>query len=88
MAGGEGGYQPVKLDPAIERHQLNQSTMYQRFRLTAGNSRFVIFWGIVFPVGIYALAKATDGTYDWRSKTRADSLLSRPPAPVEEEAES
>ncbi|CAD6885831.1 unnamed protein product [Tilletia controversa] len=84
MAGG-GDYHPVKLDPAIERHQANQTTMYTRFRLTGGNSRFIVLWGIAVPFGIYALAKATDGAYDWRSKTRADSLSANPPAPAPEE---
>ncbi|KAE8225006.1 hypothetical protein CF319_g2184 [Tilletia indica] len=79
MAGG-GDYHPVKLDPAIERHQANQSTMYTRFRLTASNSRWLAIWGIAVPVGFYALAKATDGAYDWRAKTRADSLLANAPA--------
>ncbi|KAK0525202.1 hypothetical protein OC834_002068 [Tilletia horrida] len=60
--------------------------MYQRFRLTAGNARFVVVWGLAIPFGIYALAKATDGTYDWRAKSRADSLLTRAPAPAAEES--
>ncbi|KAK0543252.1 hypothetical protein OC846_006217 [Tilletia horrida] len=85
MAGGD--YHPYKVDPAIERHQVNQTTMYTRFRFTPANGRFVLLWGLAIPFGIYSLAKATDGQYNWVSKTRSESLLTNPPAPVQAASE-
>ncbi|KDN47564.1 hypothetical protein K437DRAFT_255841 [Tilletiaria anomala UBC 951] len=77
-----GDHHSFKVDPAIERWQAMHSSMHERFRFTPSKTRVFLFWGIAIPALTYGIAKFSDNRWDWRAKTREDSLLTAPPKSV------
>ncbi|WVF66705.1 hypothetical protein IAT40_001447 [Kwoniella sp. CBS 6097] len=88
MAGGHGGFEPVKLDPAIERWSQMRENVFQHFKFTKKTTRQVFTWGLVVPATIALIAVTFDNKYDWAGKQKGSSLLrgtpAKPAPPAEE----
>ncbi|KAK8861329.1 hypothetical protein IAR55_002148 [Kwoniella newhampshirensis] len=80
MAGGHGGFEPVKLDPAIERWSQMRENVYQHFKFTRRATRQVITLGFLVPAFIAGIAVSFDNKYDWAGKQKGSSLLRGTPA--------
>lgn len=50
----------IKLDPAIERWASLRENTHLYFAWNKRNTRRSLFWGVVIPIGLTALAYATD----------------------------
>ncbi|WVR04076.1 hypothetical protein IAU60_001075 [Kwoniella sp. DSM 27419] len=88
MVGGHGGFEPVKMDPAIERWSQMRENVYQHFKFTRRATRQVFTWGLLVPATIALIAVSFDNTHDWAGKQRGSSLLKgapAKPAPVADE---
>ncbi|GHJ90077.1 hypothetical protein NliqN6_6479 [Naganishia liquefaciens] len=85
MAGGHGGFQPVKIDPAIERWNAMRENVYKTFRFTSKTSRQVVVFGAVVPALIGAACYFNDANQDWAGKRRGESLMVSSPAQTKQE---
>ncbi|GFZ42869.1 hypothetical protein JCM24511_00587 [Saitozyma sp. JCM 24511] len=84
MAGG-GHFQPVRLDPALERWNFMRENVYQNFKFTKRATRSVLLFTLVFPAVIAGIAIRYDNKYDWAGKLKGESLLRNAPAAKAEE---
>ncbi|SCZ98374.1 BZ3500_MvSof-1268-A1-R1_Chr7-1g09115 [Microbotryum saponariae] len=64
MAGGGHGYQPVKIDPAVESWAYMRENVWRHFRFTNRTTRLSLIWGVLVPVAVYAVALRTDLKWD------------------------
>ncbi|POY74002.1 hypothetical protein BMF94_2813 [Rhodotorula taiwanensis] len=60
MAGGHGGYQPVKLDPGVEAWSYARENVWRFFRFTQRTSRQSLVWGALLPIGVFAICQQQD----------------------------
>ncbi|BGP54661.1 hypothetical protein JCM8202_001042 [Rhodotorula sphaerocarpa] len=74
MAGGHGGYQPVKLDPGVEAWSYTRENVWRFFRFTQRTSRQSLMWGALVPIGVFAFCQQQDLKWDWTSAQRDDPL--------------
>ncbi|AFR99005.2 hypothetical protein J008_06999 [Cryptococcus neoformans] len=80
MAGGHGHFEPVKLDPAIERWSQMRENVYQHFRFTPQKTRQVFTYALLLPALVAGISWAYDKKYDWAGKQKGSSLLANTPA--------
>ncbi|OCF30829.1 hypothetical protein I316_07552 [Kwoniella heveanensis BCC8398] len=77
MAGGHGGFEPVK-----------RENVYQHFKFTRKTTRQVFTWGFIVPAAIALISVTFDNKYDWAGKQKGSSLLrgtpAKPAPPAEE----
>ncbi|GAA6019149.1 hypothetical protein JCM10207_006559 [Rhodosporidiobolus poonsookiae] len=72
--GGHGGYQPVKLDPGMESWNYMRENVWRFFRFTRTTARQSLLWGVLVPVGVFALAQQQDLKWDIAGAKRDDAI--------------
>ncbi|GAA6004624.1 hypothetical protein JCM11491_002171 [Sporobolomyces phaffii] len=82
MAGGHGGYQPVKLDPGVESWNYMRENVWRHFRFTKTTARLSLIWGVLVPVGVFALAQRQDLKWDIVGARRDDPIARFGPSSV------
>ncbi|GAA5966212.1 hypothetical protein JCM8115_006410 [Rhodotorula mucilaginosa] len=74
MAGGHGGYQPVKLDPGVEAWSYTRENVWRFFRFTQRTSRQSLLWGALVPLGVFAICQQQDLKWEITAAQRDDPL--------------
>ncbi|KAK4056621.1 hypothetical protein OIO90_002469 [Microbotryomycetes sp. JL221] len=74
MAGGHGGYQPVKLDPAVESWNYMRENVWKHFRFTNRTARLSLIWGVLVPVGVFAVTLRQDLKWDILGAKKDDPI--------------
>ncbi|KAI8060786.1 hypothetical protein BC940DRAFT_311335 [Gongronella butleri] len=64
----------LKVDPAIERWAHMRENTHLYFGWNKRTTRRSLFWGIVIPVGLTALAYATDRKWNMAAAQTSDDL--------------
>ncbi|KAH8081888.1 hypothetical protein HD553DRAFT_343961 [Filobasidium floriforme] len=85
--GGHGGFEPVKIDPAIERWNHMRENVYRTFKFTPKTARQVTLWGALVPALVGLGAWAANGQLDWAGKQRGQSLYASAPGPQQKEVQ-
>ncbi|GAA5991430.1 hypothetical protein JCM11641_005279 [Rhodosporidiobolus odoratus] len=74
MAGGHGGYQPVKHDPGMEAWNYMRENVWRHFRFTRVTARQSLLWGVLVPVGVFTIAQQQDLKWDIAGAKRDDPI--------------
>ncbi|GAA5864315.1 hypothetical protein JCM1840_006740 [Sporobolomyces johnsonii] len=74
MAGGHGGYQPVKLDPGVESWAYMRENVWRFFRFTKTTGRLSLIFGVIIPVGTFVMAQHQDLKWDIAGARRDDPI--------------
>ncbi|ORX36418.1 hypothetical protein BD324DRAFT_628780 [Kockovaella imperatae] len=80
MAGGHGDHNPLRVDPAIERWAHMREHVYENFKFTRRNTRFLTVWGLVIPGLLIWGSLSFYDRYDIRGLTAGDNPLKHPPS--------
>jgi len=64
------GWEPVKLDPAVERWAYMRENVYTTFKFTTRNTPVIILYMVVVPYGLYKSIEWSMKSYDLRPSRR------------------